>query len=930
MKVLNRQLAAQLANVRQTHGLANRLILFFVLAGTLPLLLLATVWGVRLFNLGKSEVKIRQESVAAIGKAYIEYYFAEITKQLTLMGSYAGYAEWEEIAQSICLQEEGLYYMLSAVDINGNELGRLTNCQPIPAEQLTQRASEEPFFRARRGETFVGNVSFTQNNLPLATFSLPVTNAQGEAAVMIASIDLGVIWKLLNQLDVGQSGYFYIVDQRGNLIGYRDPQLVRQAINLSALPTVARLRRGAPGVTALQYTGLMGEEVAGTSRVIDRVGWGLVLEQPTSEAFAIQYALRSFFFGFVMLIAFLSALMALPMTRSIVRPIQNLARAVETVGAGDLSMEVDVQSQDELGILAQTFNKMTRQLRELYRDLVNREARFRALIENSSDIIIVFNLTTGATGGIEYISPSVSRILGYQPEELVHRHPREFIHPDDWPVLRPKIFEAIRHPDELLAAEFRFRHQDGGWRTLEAIGRNLEGEPVLGGFIINARDVSDRKQAEAALRQYTQRLELLRQVDQEILAMEITRDLDQRAAIAGAAISRISELIPCQRASVIEFDYVSGYARILAVYSSGRTKTSAGARIPLSRYQIDPRLERGEVVIENDLSQIANLSGFRSGLFQEGIRSVFNVPLLAHNELVGVLNFGAVQTGAFNSEQAEVACELAGILAVAIQQARLSEQIQRQNQELEKRVLERTVQLETKNRELETFAYSVSHDLKAPLRGIDGYSRLLMDEYAGQLDEEAHTFLKNIRQATERMNQLINDLLAYSRLERRSVHIDTIDLNEIVQTALAERSGEIEQRGVTVYVNLPCQTVEAEREALLQAVRNLLDNALKFTAQSPEPRIEIGGRESETSCILWMKDNGIGFDMQYHDRIFEIFQRLNYADDFPGTGIGLALVRKAMQRIGGNAWAESKIGQGSIFYLETPRAGEEGSGIHAH
>jgi PAS domain S-box-containing protein len=245
-------------------------------------------------------------------------------------------------------------------------------------------------------------------------------------------------------------------------------------------------------------------------------------------------------------------------------------------------------------------------------------------------------------------------------------------------------------------------------------------------------------------------------------------------------------------------------------------------------------------------------------------------------------------------------------------------QAETQISQLNGELVARAQRLEAINKELESFSYTVSHDLKAPLRGINGYSQLVQEGYADRLDEEGRFFLTSIRKASAQMGRLIDDLLAYSRLERRPMNTSAVELKPFVGGLVAQYGDEIQARHVALSIALPEVTLQIDPDGLGVALRNIIANAFNYTRNVISPEIEMGGEVNDHTCRVWVKDNGIGFDMRYHDRIFEIFQRLEQDDDYPGTGIGLALVRKAIQRLGGKVWAQSKPGEGATFFLEVP------------
>ncbi|MDO9261156.1 MAG: ATP-binding protein, partial [Flavobacteriaceae bacterium] len=240
-------------------------------------------------------------------------------------------------------------------------------------------------------------------------------------------------------------------------------------------------------------------------------------------------------------------------------------------------------------------------------------------------------------------------------------------------------------------------------------------------------------------------------------------------------------------------------------------------------------------------------------------------------------------------------------------------------QDLENRVEDRTQQLIEVNKELETFTYSVSHDLKAPLRGIDGYSNLLQELYTAELNEEAKTFIEKIRNGTQQMNQIIEDLLAYSRLDRTLIKNTSARIDLFINLIIDLYQKELSDFNFKVENIIPSVTIVADLDGLSIAFRNIFDNAIKFTKFVDNPKITIELEEHQDCWHLLITDNGIGFDMKYYDKVFQIFQRLHRVEDYPGTGIGLAMVQKAMQRMGGKVWATSELGKGSVFYLEIPK-----------
>jgi signal transduction histidine kinase len=412
------------------------------------------------------------------------------------------------------------------------------------------------------------------------------------------------------------------------------------------------------------------------------------------------------------------------------------------------------------------------------------------------------------------------------------------------------------------------------------------------------------------LAKHAERLRVLHEIDRAIITETAP------VAIAEAVLWRLRDLLGVPRAIVNLFDWEAGEVEWLAAVGRHRMHLGPGVRYPLNLAGDLAGLRRGEPQIV-DVDRLPSTPQAQA-LLASGVHVYMVVPMIVGDDLIGSVSFGGDQAQ-FSTEQVAIAQEVAAQLAIAITQARLHEQVTRQAAELEQRVAERTRALETANHELEAFTHTVSHDLKAPLRGMEGFAEALEEDFGDRLDDTGRDFLSRIRASAGRMSRLIDDLLQYSRIEKRPGARGVVAVVPLLDELLDELAGEIRARGINVTADLTVGEVTGEREGLREALANLLSNAVKF---SPAQGGTIAVRTyREGGCVvLSVADRGVGFDMQYHDRIFGIFERLHRQEEYPGTGVGLAIVRKVAERHGGRAWAESEVGRGSTFFLAIPDA----------
>ncbi|WP_303784017.1 PAS domain S-box protein [Azovibrio restrictus] len=472
---------------------------------------------------------------------------------------------------------------------------------------------------------------------------------------------------------------------------------------------------------------------------------------------------------------------------------------------------------------------------------------------------------------VRFVNDTI-RQWGHEPRELLEGrlHFADLIHPDDLERVNQEVYRHFSEGPDDYTQEYRIRTASGAWIWVNDrtwLERDAAGK-VSGIFGI-LQDVSDTRAALMRLAESQNRLETLINTIPDLVWM---KDPD---GLYLSVNRRFESFFGAPRERILgrtDYDFVN---QELADFFREHDRKA---------------MEAGGPCINEEWLTFAD-TGYR-GLFE-----TIKTPVRdEQGRLMGVL----------------------GISRDITQLREAQEELRSLNIQLEHRVRERTAELEALNRELESFSYSVSHDLKAPLRSIDGYSQLLQEDYKDRLEGDGLLFLANIRKGVGQMQELIEDLLAYSRMERRQLENTPLSLPEVVEQVLEYEAQALGQAGLTVETRVPPLIIRADRDGLGLVLRNLIENAIKFSPGAQPPLIHIEARAENGRVLLSVRDHGIGFDMKYHDRIFKIFQRLHRAEDYPGTGIGLALAAKAMQRMGGSIRAESSPGAGATFYLELP------------
>ena len=621
--------------------------------------------------------------------------------------------------------------------------------------------------------------------------------------------------------------------------------------------------------------------------------------------------------------------LSLRLQRLITAPIAHLAEIAKAVSLRrNYGLRARKFTNDEIGVLVDGFNDMLGEIQERHNELTHTqrelqervrelgtevrersnaeaalrdsETRYRVLFENNPLPMWVYELDSQA---FLAVNDAAIQHYGYTRDEFLSMTAAD-LSPFPDPGAPPGTGSGSKARGGGTAV--RHKRKDGSIIDVEVVSHVIHFSGRRGEIVL-ANDVTERLRAEQSLQRYSERLSVLNQLDRIISASLNIHEIYE------TFVQGLGQLLRFDRTAVLVMDESREHLRLVDQWSDSEPGVEIGVHIPIADSVFGTLIRTRRPLVEREVGEAGDWPE-TAALRNEGIRSRVLLPLVVKNQVIGVLTIASRRPGAYAGDDLEVLMPLADQMAIALRNAQLYAQIQDNAAELERRVAERTAQLENANRELEAFSYSVSHDLRAPLRAMDGFSAALVTSYADKLDSQAHDYLQRIRAASQRMGRLIDDLLKLSRVTRSEISQTDVDLSKLAAEVFAELRSRYPERNVEIVV-APDLDVRADANLLTIVLENLLGNAWKFTAKQADARIEVGKQSFDGAAAYFVRDNGVGFDMAYANKLFGAFQRLHSDKDFEGTGIGLATVQRIVQRHGGRIWAESDLGQGATFYF---------------
>ncbi len=570
-----------------------------------------------------------------------------------------------------------------------------------------------------------------------------------------------------------------------------------------------------------------------------------------------------------------------------------------------------------ISIMSETMGKALKTARDS-------EAKWRSLVDNAPDLIIIIKPDGTTT--------FINNAAAHHPSNIkIGSIVYDFLPEDTRSRARLVINKVMAGGSEMRDIPINLSRDTTHWYSLR-IGPIKEPDGQVTGAMIIATDIQHLKNIEFELNK--SRDTLRNRAEQLTTLYDISKTLTTLRNLENTLkliLSQIIAIIPLDAFIVTFYDQGENEVSYPLVYDSGQVWSEKSEKLLPESWVAHGLIRRKAFIIHRNANDLDYLkSTLPLGDKLKPSASIMIAPLLAGENIIGLISTHSYTFNAYTQEFLTLLDGAANQIAIAVENSRLYDELQKElaerkraeaeirefNIELENHVRQRTIELEEANHELASFTYTVSHDLRAPIRGIHGLSHIFLDEFGKGLSDTGVQYIHRIQSNALQMGQLIDDLLTFTHIGRQVMYYRDIDLAEMAQSIFDHL-----EKGKNDNLRLVIRSgpvVYGDYALLFQAISNLLSNAIKFTSFRNESIIEFGGEKVDNELRFYIKDNGAGFDMNYSSKLFGVFQRLHRQDEFEGTGVGLAIVKRIIQRHAGNVWAEGKPGQGATFYFTLP------------
>lgn len=574
-----------------------------------------------------------------------------------------------------------------------------------------------------------------------------------------------------------------------------------------------------------------------------------------------------------------------------------------------------------IGLMAETITKALAKTRES-------ETRWRSLVENAPDVILLISME----GEIQFVD---NNTLGRSKESIIGRNIFEYIPERSHQTARLMLEQVMR--GNLVVKEFQIHTFSGqlNWYSFRASPtRKPDGQ--INGAVVIATNIQNTKNYEEELQKSRKNLQAraeqlatLYQIGKTVASLNNLDDL------FNIVLKEMMIVLPLDVFMIVLYNDETEEVSFPLMYDREKLWNEPNRLLPADSWTATVIRTQSPVMVNRTPAEMENeIRWLPIGDRAAPSASIMISPMLIGNRAIGAISAQSYCLNAYTEEYLAILSGAANQIAIAIENSRLFEELQKElavrkraedevrklNAALEERVHKRTAELEDANNELSSFTYTISHDLRTPLRGIHGLSHIFLEEYGVNLSEDGLKYIQRIQANARLMGELIDDLLTFMHLGRQPIHKVDVKMEDLVRKVFDQLTGKGSRK-----INLtlqPMPTAFADRSLLTQVIFNLLSNAIKFTARRKTAEVEVGSKRIGHEIIYYICDNGEGFDMAYSSKLFGVFQRLHHQDEFEGTGVGLAIVQRIIRRHGGRVWAQGSPGQGATFYFTLPTKGD--------